>query len=166
MRRRYTGSLYRETVETIRTLVPGVSLTADVIVGFPGETDQQFEETYALCERIGFADMHVFPYSVRPGTSAAYFDGRIAPDVKSSRVHALLTLGEHQAAEFRRGLIGTVRPVLWERAVRANGSSLWSGLTDNYIRVSSRSGRSLANRITPARLTGQGDGLTYARVLE
>ena len=166
MRRRYTGTLYRETVEMIRRLVPDVSLTADVIVGFPGETDQQFEETYALCERVGFADMHVFPYSVRPGTSAAHFEGQVAPDVKSSRVQTLLTLGKHQAAEFRARFIGSVRPVLWERAERTNGSSRWSGLTDNYIRVSSRSSQNLANTITPARLTRQRDGLTHARVLD
>ena len=166
MRRRYTGSLYLETVETIRDLVPNASVTADVIVGFPGETDRQFEETYALCERIGFADMHVFPYSVRPGTSAAYLEGRVAPNVKSDRVHALLTLSKHKAAEFRRRFIGTVRPVLWERAERANGASRWSGLTDNYIRVSSRSNLSLANSVTPARLTMHRGGLTYARVLE
>ena len=166
MRRRYTGSLYGETVEMIRRLVPDVSLTADVIVGFPGETDQQFEETYALCERIGFADMHVFPYSVRPGTSAAHFEGRVAPHVKSHRVDTMLTLGKRQATEFRGRFVGTVRPVLWERAERVNGSSRWSGLTDNYIRVSSRSSRKLANSITPARLTRQRDGLTYATVLE
>ena len=166
MRRRYTGSLYEETIEKIRRLVPDVSLTADVIVGFPGETDRQFEETYALCERVGFADIHVFPYSVRPGTSAAYLEGRVPPDVKSGRVRTLLTLGKRQAAEFRGRFIGTVRPVLWEKVERKNGLPRWSGLTDNYIRVSSPSRQSLANSITPARLTGQRDGMTHARVLE
>ena len=88
------------------------------------------------------------------------------PDVKSGRVRTLLTLGKRQAAEFRGRFIGTVRPVLWEKVERKNGLPRWSGLTDNYIRVSSPSRQSLANSITPARLTGQRDGMTHARVLE
>ena len=86
MRRRYTARLYAETVGLIRETIPEVSITADVIAGFPGETEGEFDETHDLCEQIGFADMHVFPYSVRPGTSATHFDGHVSPEAKSRRV--------------------------------------------------------------------------------
>ena len=165
MRRRYTARLYGEAVETVRRSIPDVSITADVIIGFPGETDEEFEETYALCERLGFATVHAFPYSVRPGTSAAYLEGRVPPDVKSRRVQRLLGLADAQAGEFRRRSLGKVRPVLWEGTREVKGSTLWSGLTDNYIRVLGRSPRRLTNRITPARLRQQKEDLVYAQVL-
>ena len=165
MRRRYTARLYAETAELIRQSIPEVSISADVIVGFPGETEGEFQETYALCAEIGFAAMHVFPYSVRPGTSAAHFDGQVAPEVRSRRVQALLELAETQAAVFRKGALGQVRPVLWEEARKANGSTLWSGLTDNYIRVMGESAQQLANVVTLARLYTQEEDLVYAQVL-
>ena len=165
MRRRYTARLYAQAVEMIRRSISDVSITADVIIGFPGETDEEFKETYALCERLGFATAHVFPYSVRPGTSAAYLEGRVPPDVKSRRVQRLLGLGDIKAGEFRRRSLGKVRPVLWEGTREVNGSTLWSGLTDNYIRVLGRSSRQLTNQITPARLCQQKEDLVYAQVL-
>ncbi|MCH8108601.1 MAG: tRNA (N(6)-L-threonylcarbamoyladenosine(37)-C(2))-methylthiotransferase MtaB [Chloroflexi bacterium] len=166
MRRRYSASLYAETVELIRQSVPDVSITADVIVGFPGETESEFEETYALCERIGFADMHVFPYSVRPGTSAAHFDLQVASADKSRRMRTLLDIAKSQAIEFRRGFQGRVRAVLWEEARDANSAtSVWSGLTDNYIRVLARSSSDLTNQVTLARLGEQVDGAVFAEIL-
>jgi threonylcarbamoyladenosine tRNA methylthiotransferase MtaB len=162
MRRRYTARLYAGAVELVRQRIPGVAITADVIAGFPGETDEEFEETYALCERVGFASMHVFPYSVRPGTSAAHFGDQVASEVKSRRAQALLELAETQETEFRTRSLGQVRPVLWEEAREANGLTLWSGLTDNYIRVVGESAAPLANQITMARLTSLENGLVHA----
>ena len=165
MRRRYTAGLYSEAVEMVRRTVPDVGITADVISGFPGETEEEFAETLALCERVGFADMHVFPYSVRPGTSAAYFEGRVDPDVKSRRARALLDLARRQAFDFREKFVGSVRPVLWQGSRETDGLMFWSGLTDNYIRVVGRSRRRLANRVTPARLGRQEEDLVHAQVL-
>lgn len=162
MRRRYTACLYAGAVELVRERIADVAITADVIAGFPGETDQDFDETYALCERVGFASMHVFPYSVRPGTSAAHYGDQVAPDVKSRRARALLKLAEAQEAEFRTRSLGEVRPVLWEEAREADGLTLWSGLTDNYIRVVGESAVPLANQITLARLTSLENGLVRA----
>ena len=139
MRRRYTASEYLDAVERVRHAVPDASVTTDVIAGFPGETSSDFERTYALCERAGFAAMHVFPYSVRPGTSAAHYRERVAEDVKRERTSGLLELSERLASDFRRGLEGSVRPVLWESRDGANGR--WAGLTDTYVRVSCRSER-------------------------
>ena len=152
MRRRYTTREYAETVSRIRARIPHAGVTADVIVGFPGETDDDFQATYNLCESIGFADMHVFPYSVRPGTSAAHFDEQLPPEVKSERMNALLALSKSQMRQFRQERLGTVRPVLWESRTTHNGESFWTGLTDNYIRVRAQSDRMLLNEITGAEL--------------
>ena len=152
MRRRYTAARYLEAVEEIRGAVPGASVTADVIVGFPGETDEDFEDTFAVCEQAGFAAMHVFPYSVRPGTSAAHFDSKVSPAVKSDRMERLLELARRQAAEFRKSMLGSSRPVLWEDDTRGSDGRVWHGLTDNYLRVASPSYEALRNRITPVRL--------------
>ena len=110
MRRRYCARLYEETVAMIRARIPDASITTDVIVGFPGETDSDFGDTYALCERVGFASMHVFPYSKRPGTSAAHYGSQVAANIKSERVQSLLGLAEREAARFREQFLGKERP--------------------------------------------------------
>ena len=153
MRRRYTPERYAEAVDQVRTCVPGGSVTADVIVGFPGETDEDFEATYSFCERMGFASVHVFPYSSRPGTSAAHFSDHVEPHVKSERVARLLGLAESSSAGFRRGQLGTTRPVLWEsRREDDAGNCEYVGLTDNYVRVIAASDRDITNKISQARL--------------
>ena len=168
MRRRYTAAEYAETVERIRARLPHAGVTADVIVGFPGETDADFAATYRLCDAIGFSDMHVFPYSVRPGTSAAHYDGQLPPPVKSERLNALLSLAKTQAHDFRRGSLGMVRPVLWESVALRSGAECVTGLTDNYMRVRARAQteRSLLNEITDARLTAlEDDGVVRAEII-
>lgn len=165
MRRRYNAQLYTETVERARETVPGVSITTDVLVGFPGESEADFQATYAVCERVEFARMHVFPYSVRPGTSAAHFDGQVAAEAKAQRVRTLMGLGEAHEARFRSRFIGDVRPVLWEEARESDGPTMWSGLTDNYIRVRTLSPQPLANKITRARLVSVGQDAVLAEVV-
>ncbi len=157
MRRRYTAERYAEAVEQIRAAVPAVSITADVIVGFPGERDADFEASYALCESLAFADAHVFPYSVRPGTSAAHYDDQVDPRVKADRVRCLLSLARRQFAGYRRAVLGQVRPVLWEDGRADGDTTRWYGLTDNYLRVAASSPLDLANTITRARLGELGD---------
>ena len=152
MRRRYTAARYLEAVEEIRAAVPGASVTADVIVGFPGETDADFEETYSACEQARFSAIHVFPYSVRPGTSAAHFEGKIGPAEKAARMERLLGLAARQSTAFREGILGSTRPVLWEEDTRGSDGTTWHGLTDNYVRVAARSNEPLHNTITPLRL--------------
>ena len=153
MRRRYTPGRYAEAVEQIRTEVPGSSVTADVIAGFPGEAEEDFEATHRFCERMGFASMHVFPYSSRPGTSAAHFNYHIEPHVKSERVGKLLRLADTSAADFRQSQLGLTRPVLWESSRTSGaGDSAYVGLTDNYVRVIAASDRDLTNTITNATL--------------
>ena len=165
MRRRYNSETYAIAVEMVNKTVPDVAITTDVIVGFPGETDGDFDKTYRVCEETGYAAMHVFPYSVRPGTSAAHYGERVRDQIKSGRVGRLLALGSTQASEFRARYIGRVRPVLWESRRQNNGSGHWSGLTDNYIRVVAPSDRWLRDEITMARLVEQKEDLVCAQVL-
>ena len=165
MRRRYSARQYREIVEMVRDAVPDVSITTDVIVGFPGETDEDFQRTYDLCDAVGFSAMHVFPYSLRPGTSAAHFGGVVDPETRSRRMQVLLALSRHHATLARERSLGSTRPVLWEESREVAGTDYWTGLTDTYIRVVGRSSRPLANEITAARLCRQEGDLVVAQVL-
>ena len=165
MRRRYDSELYAATVRRVREAVADVSITADVLVGFPGEIPSDFEDTYALCERMEFAGLHVFPYSARPGTSAAYFAEQVAPEAKAERVRALIGLAKAHERRFRERFIGRTRPVLWEEARQSGVSSRWTGLTDNYIRVQALSSEPLANSIRPARLLSSDGGAVLAEVV-
>ena len=152
MRRRYTAEGYAQAVELVRSRVTGASITTDVLTGFPGETEEEFHETYTFCREMAFSDMHVFPYSVRPGTSAAHYGDAVDPVTKGRRVDMLLDLAGRHSADFRRSLLGQVRPVLWEERVKDADGWLWSGLTDNYARVHAKGDRQLGNSITATRL--------------
>ena len=165
MRRRYTAADYEDAVSRIRRAVPGAAVTADVIAGFPGETDDDFEHSYSLVERLELAALHVFPYSPRPGTSAAHFGPQVSPEVKRDRVRRLIALSEGHGRKFRASLVGEVRPVLWEEGRESDRGTEWKGLTDNYVRVKTVSRMDLANRITPARLIGQSGGLVFAQAI-
>ena len=165
MRRRYTPAEYADAVGRIRRAVPGAAVTADVIVGFPGETDDDFDQSYSLLERLELAALHVFPYSARPGTSAAHFGPQALPEVKRDRVRRLIDLSERHARKFRSSLIPGVRHVLWEECRESEDGTEWIGLTDNYVRVKTVSRIDLANRITPAKLTGQSGELVLAQAI-
>ena len=149
MRRRYTAEEYRRTVADIYETIPHASVTADVIVGFPGETEEDHRRSVELCESLNLAGMHVFPYSVRPGTSAAHMTPLISPQSKQRRKAEMLELARQKASDFRRGALGSVRPVLWEREVRPG---ILSGLTDNYLRVEMPLPASMINQISAVRL--------------
>ena len=165
MRRRYNSEEYEKAVERIRSRMPNASITADVIVGFPGESDGDFRDTFDLCERIGFTDIHVFPYSVRPGTSAAHYEGHVPPDIKSERMHILLELAKRQSRQFRLSRIGAIRRVLWETQSVHKEAICWTGLTDDYIRVRTQSSLPLLNEVTDATLVALcDDGIMEAEL--
>jgi threonylcarbamoyladenosine tRNA methylthiotransferase MtaB len=162
MRRRYTLAQYRQALALIRDMVPDVAVTTDVIVGFPGETDDEAAASLAFCREAGFALMHVFPYSRRPGTLAHRMDGHVPEPVKRARMEAMLDVARASAAAFRRRFLGRTLPVLWEGPARtASGAEpVWEGLTDNYLRVYTRSSADLRNRILAVRLVAEAeDGL-------
>jgi threonylcarbamoyladenosine tRNA methylthiotransferase MtaB len=152
MRRPYSAEKFAAGVDLARQLVPGVGITTDVIVGFPGETEAEFAASLAFVERMGFGRVHVFPYSPRPGTAGAILPGQVPGPVKKERAAAMQATGEAGARRFARQFIGQTLNVLWE--TQADG--VWEGYTDNYIRVRMRTnpaidrrGRNLRNLILP-----------------
>jgi len=156
MRRRYTAEQFREAIALIRERVPDVAITTDVIAGFPGETPADSEATCELCEAIGFAAVHCFPYSRRPHTGADRMTGHLPPPAKRARLERLLDIAGRSSESFRRSYTGRTLPVLWER--RSN--DLWEGLTPNYIRAYSDADAPLENRILPAHLVRpHGEGM-------
>jgi threonylcarbamoyladenosine tRNA methylthiotransferase MtaB len=162
MRRRYTSTDYRGAAKLIREHVPDVAITTDVIAGFPGETEADFEATLALCREAEFTAIHAFPYSRRPHTSAALMRGHLPPPVRRERLERLLALGRESSLAFRRRFLGRTMDVLWEEKVHGS----WRGLTANYLRVYAASDSDLANRLLPAHLIRLDDeriiGLTRA----
>ena len=159
MRRRYTTGLFAEKVNLVRNTVPGSGVTAVLIAGFPGETEAEFQESLAFATSMAFSDMHIFPYSPRPGTSAVYLSGPVSQPVKKARTTQLLAMAKEGFEAFRSYQLGQTHPVLWESSTRQDGGLKWRGLTGNYIRVYTHSRNNLGNTITPARfeeLTGDG----------
>jgi threonylcarbamoyladenosine tRNA methylthiotransferase MtaB len=148
MKRRYSVSDYQRAVSLIRTLVPGAAITTDVIVGFPGETDNEFEESYNLCQQMGFARIHVFTYSPRQGTQAAQLLQQVGDKIKKQRSQKMLALARESSQNFSQRFLGKTMPVLWEKQ---NGG-IWSGLTDNYIKVYTRNDDVLTNKLLPVKL--------------
>jgi threonylcarbamoyladenosine tRNA methylthiotransferase MtaB len=149
MKRRYTTAEYRSAVKLIRDIVLEVAITTDVIVGSPGETDAEFKATLDFCREIKFARIHVFPFSPRPGTAAATMPEQVSDIVKKERAARMLVLSKDAVKAFQRRFIGKTMDVLWEGQARG----IWSGLTGNYIKVYTKSGKSLANQILPTKLT-------------
>lgn len=133
MNRHYSKQEYLEIVETLRKQDKWYGLTTDIIVGFPGETDEDFQETLDLVEQVGFLKVHVFPYSKRPGTVAATMDGQISDELKRQRSKALMAKAEQGAARFLESTLGSERQVLFEEYEEETG--LISGFSDNYIKV-------------------------------
>lgn len=133
MNRHYNTAEFIDLTERLRKEVPSLALTTDIIVGFPGETEELFAETLKNAELIGFSKIHVFPYSVRPGTPAATMPNQVPEPVKKERVHRLEAVGERTAAKFRQSSVGSVKEVLIETIDAEKNTA--DGLTDTYIRV-------------------------------
>jgi len=153
MRRRYGAQQYREAVDLLRREVPWVAITTDVIAGFPGETETEFEETLAFCREMAFAGMHVFPYSQRLGTVAARMPEQVSEPSRKDRVRQLIRLAEEMSAAYRESFVGSRQTVLWESAREHEGGRAWEGLTDTYVRVFAVSDAEVENRMTPVTVT-------------
>lgn len=154
MRRRYSPEEYRECIDTIREAVPGVAITTDVIVGFPGETVGEFEESYRFCQEMAFTNIHVFPYSPRSGTLAAAMPGQVEERGKRERKERMLRLARESARRFRDSVLDKKAWVLWE----GEDHGICSGLTDNYIRVLAPGPALAVNEVTEVKLVGQSEG--------
>jgi threonylcarbamoyladenosine tRNA methylthiotransferase MtaB len=131
MARRYNSARYSTIVTEIKRLIPGVAVSTDIIAGFPGETEDDFEQTYQLARELEFAKSHIFRFSPRQGTAAARMKGQIKEEVKKARSERLLALNEEHSRLFRERFLGETVQVLIEQAKHGQ----WEGLTDNYLRV-------------------------------
>lgn len=149
MKRRYSVSDYLQSGALIRAQVPEAAITTDVIVGFPGETSAEFEQSYKFCQKLEFARIHVFTYSPREGTQASRMPEPVEDRVKKQRSQRMLALAKESAQNFSQQFLGKTMPVLWEKQ---SGDGLWSGLTDNYIRVYTKSNEDLTNKLLPVKL--------------
>jgi threonylcarbamoyladenosine tRNA methylthiotransferase MtaB len=127
MGRRYTAAQLAETVGRIEALMPDAAFGADVICGFPGETDAAFERTVQMIRDLPFSNLHVFPYSERPGTPASGFDGCVPPDERRRRAKRLIALGQEKRAAFARRFVGKTVEVLVEQFDREGRARGWSG---------------------------------------
>jgi threonylcarbamoyladenosine tRNA methylthiotransferase MtaB len=155
MRRPYTAADYRALVEEIRSTVPGVAVTTDVIVGFPGETEEDHEESRRFVLEVGFSRTHVFSYSPRPGTEAAELPGQADPPTIKARAASMLEVASVGERRFRERHVGETLQVLWED--EREGRLL--GTSDNYLRVAASTpargpARSLTGEVTEARIVG------------
>ncbi len=148
MGRRYNTDGYRRAVSLIRESVPDVAVTTDVIVGFPSETDAEFQESLDFCWRMRFGRIHVFPYSPRLGTEAANMRQTVSAGVKRQRSQQMLALAGESVSDYIKRFLGRTAEVLWEK--RSGG--IWSGLTGNYIKVYTRNSGELTNELLPVKL--------------
>ena len=148
MRRPYTADAYARLLARVRSAIPGVAITTDVIVAFPGETAAEFAESLAFVAAAGFAKVHVFPFSPRPGTEAADLPDSVNPAEIRERMARMLAAASQAETDFRRSALGRRETVLWERPRDGMGH----GLTDNYIRVFSPQGAGLWNRFSEVEL--------------
>jgi threonylcarbamoyladenosine tRNA methylthiotransferase MtaB len=154
MQRRYLSSWYADRLSAITSAIPGAGIGADVIVGFPGETDRLFEETYAFLVEQPLTYLHVFTYSERPNTTAASSGKRVRPEERAERSERLRTLSVRKQRLFHASLVGKTVSVLFEEP-----GTTESGLSSEYVRVSVESERRLTNQMLSVRITGvQDDG--------
>jgi threonylcarbamoyladenosine tRNA methylthiotransferase MtaB len=151
MKRSYSLNQYQRTINLIKEKIPEVAITTDIMVGFPGESDEEFEQSYSFCRQAGFANIHVFPFSPRPETAAARMPKQINGKVKKERNQRMLELSRSSRRSFYEQFLGQTMPVLWEKET-GTGSGIYSGLTSNYIRVFAHSEKPLSNEITPVKL--------------
>jgi threonylcarbamoyladenosine tRNA methylthiotransferase MtaB len=150
MGRRTDHVSFRRLLEIARSIAPTVSISTDIMVGFPGETDAEFSESLAFVKSVAFSRLHVFRFSPREGTPAATMPDHVPGNIVKERSKMMLALGARLEEDFNGRFIGTTLRVLWESGERAGDSVRWSGLTDNYIRVmtETRDGIDLTNSIT------------------
>jgi len=160
MNRRYTTTAYAHAVERLKKLRPDVALTTDIIVGFPGESDADFDESVRFAKEIGFTKIHVFEYSPRVGTPAADFPNQVLSKIKSARGEEMRTLAKSLEHRFWHSQVGKLVPALFEVKTRNSsklhdlgGTGIWQGYTDNYCLVKAQ-GTNLANKLEYVQITG------------
>ena len=149
MKRKYDTARYLESVTLLKEAFPGCAVTTDMIVAFPGETEEEFAESLSFIQACGFADMHIFPYSRRPGTPADKMPGQLSNAIKEARSRAAIAVAEQMSIAYRQALIGSIQEVLFEEREGEH----FTGHAPNYVKVFVRAD-DLHNQILPVRITG------------
>ncbi len=157
MRRKYTMEFFGERLDRLKEVLPGLAVTSDVIVGFPGETEEEFMETYHFIKDHKFSELHVFPYSKRTGTPAARMEDQVDEDVKNDRVHRLITLSDQLAKEYASQFEGEVLEIIPEAHYNdSQESGLFEGYTDNYLRVVLPANEDMIGKLVKVKLVKAG----------
>lgn len=154
MNRHYTTAEYAAGVEYLRRAFSHPAITTDVIVGFPGETEQEFEETCEFLQRMNLYEIHIFKYSRRKGTRAADMPGQLTNAVQSERSGRLFALEKQQSRDFRSFYLGKEVTVLFEEKKEIDGETYYVGHTKEYVKVAKKTGENLSNRIMTGRIGG------------
>lgn len=152
MNRRYTASEYEQGCALLRQYFDHPALTTDVIVGFPGETEEEFAKSKAFIEKVGFYETHVFKYSRREGTRAAVMENQVPEPVKTARSNELLALSKERQEAYEARLLGTVQEVLMEEAVERDGEAWMVGHTKEYVKIGRKTSENLVNQIVNVEL--------------
>ncbi|EDL62515.1 hypothetical protein BSG1_17550, partial [Bacillus sp. SG-1] len=170
MRRKYTMEFFAERLEKLKKALPGLAVTSDVIVGFPGETEEEFKETYNFIKEHKFSELHVFPYSKRTGTPAARMTDQIDEEIKNERVHRLIELSNQLAKEYASQFEYEVLEVIPEEVYKEQpDSGLYVGYTDNYLKVVFPATEDMVGKLVKVKLTKAGYPFNegqFVRVLE
>lgn len=154
MNRKYTTKEYERGCELLRKYFVHPAITTDVIVGFPGETEEEFEQTKAYLEHIHFYEMHIFKYSKRKGTRAAVMPDQIDEQIKAARSEKLIALGHDMSKEFRKFYIGKNEEVLFEEKAVIGDKEYFVGYTKEYVKVAKETDENLENQIVSGRISG------------
>jgi threonylcarbamoyladenosine tRNA methylthiotransferase MtaB len=162
MGRPITSERFGHLVKSARDTIPDVAITTDVLVGFPGESEEAFWESHEFVRDMAFAKLHVFPFSPRPGTPAVKLKKPVPPRVREERAGIMRKLGTEQRRRFQRRFLDRELDVLWEKQWK---DGRWTGWTDNYIRVAAPADGDLGNRILQARLLSLENGCVEGEVI-
>lgn len=163
MKRKYTTAQYREAVKVLKEHLPRVAFTTDIIVGFPGETKEEFNETVAFIKEIGFSHIHIFPYSIRKGTPAATMENQVSPQTKGKRVKILTAVAEDLQNNVLKQYLGQTLDVLIEHN---HSNNIYEGYTNNYIKVRTKCGKDCTNLVMKIDITSVMDDVLEGKVVE
>jgi threonylcarbamoyladenosine tRNA methylthiotransferase MtaB len=157
MRRKYTMEFFGERLNRLKEVLPGLAITSDVIVGFPGETEEEFLETYNFISEHKFSELHVFPYSKRTGTPAARMEDQVDEEVKNDRVHRLIALSDQLAKEYASSFENEILEVIPEEKYNEDQEcSLYIGYTDNYLKVVFPGTEAMIGKLIKVKITKAG----------
>ena len=167
MIRKYTVEEYKDLIRQARAVSADIHISTDLIVGFPGETEEEFSQTLQTLNDIQFGDMHLFRYSAREGTAASRLPRHVPKKISSERFTRALSIQKETQRQFHEKMIGQTRTVLWERDAKKwdDDRWLWQGYTDNYIRIKTISAQPLFNQLTPVYIDSIVENTLFGSIL-